>query len=74
MTIILLYCIIAVKEILMTNDTEDLPLTLDQKLDMLMGAMLAQQKLLTQVLLGFDSTLSKVIEEVKKPKSIIQLQ
>lgn len=57
----------------MTNDTEDLPLTIDQKLDMLMGAMLAQQKLLTQVLLGFDSTLSKVIDEVKKPKSIIQL-
>jgi len=52
---------------------EDLPLTLDQKLDMLMGAMLAQQKLLTQVLLGFDSTLSRVVEEVKKPKSIIKL-
>lgn len=57
----------------MTNDNEDLPLTQDQKLDMLMGAMLAQQKLLTQVLLGFDSTLSKVIEEIKKPKPIIQI-
>lgn len=55
------------------SDVEDQPITIDQKLDMLMGAMLAQQKLLTNVLLGFDSTLSKVIEEVKKPKSIIQI-
>lgn len=60
---------IVYKETLMSKQIT----ALNHKVDLLMDAILQQQKLLTQVLLNFDSLLQEIVKvNDKKPSTLIK--